>query len=194
MRGKRVRFVVLAAVASAATACTAGSSDPPPAHTTANVLTPAPAPSSNSEPDTTLRALPGLTSADVKVNLEKAIGMTFSGPKEGSLGNGVSIDTGHATDTATGAAFTTTLQGDLPSRVAIVNCAVTGGNQTVETAFVAFCATTPYDGAGPADAKAWVQTTVPTLHAKAVSETFGPATFTLSGTPGVAITLQIARS
>lgn len=131
-------------------------------------------------------ALPGITSADIKLNL-KQWGLSFSGPDR-------SMDRGKATDPDTLVELRADLSGKrLPFEVRSVTFTVDGTSVAgildpdtylaVAEGYLGYCATLPYDGAEQEAAREWVIAHIPNANRpeNAVVKQFGPAEYSLFG-------------
>ena len=135
--------------------------------------------------------IPGLMSGDIKVNLEKTWGLTFSGPKSGDI---LIQDRGETVDPDTGVTLMCNIFETSPLEIQwvdfIVNASMVAGIVDVDTinavteGYFSYCATLPYDNAEPEKAKEWVKNNVSkaTKAGNVIKAQFGPATFQMFGT------------
>jgi len=138
-------------------------------------------------PDT----IPGLTAADIKLNLQQTWGLEFSGPRPGE---DLAQDTGQTVDYDTGVKLICNIFETSPLHIQwvdfIVNASMVAGIVDVDTinavteGYFSYCATLPYDNAEPEKAKEWVENNVSkaTKAGNVIKAQFGPATFQMFGT------------
>lgn len=164
-----------------------------PAPGPAPVAQPSPAPATKPAADPAAAApavIPGLASADVKLNLQKLWGMQFTYLGDES---GERHEYGVVVDPDTGAELTCDLYGDLPTKVSSVQFAVDGTSRIgtsrganeialVSAGYLGYCASLPYDGAEPAKAKAWASSACNHVrNGKPKSVVFGPVRMEMFG-------------
>ncbi|WP_213997058.1 hypothetical protein [Tepidanaerobacter syntrophicus] len=135
--------------------------------------------------------IPGLMSGDIKVNLEKTWGLTFSGPESGDI---LIQDRGETVDPDTGVTLMCNIFETSPLEIQwvdfIVNASMVAGIVDIDTinavteGYFGYCATLPYDNAEPEKAKEWVENNVSkaTKAGNVIKAQFGPATFQMFGT------------
>lgn len=133
-----------------------------------------------SAPEPELRFIPGITSADVKLNLQKW-GLEFG------------FDSGKSIDPDTGVELGTSLVGDLPMQISSVDFYVDGtamiGTLSAESflavasGYLGYCATLPYEGADPIAAREWVKNNIASANRPGhpLETMFGPVRYTLYG-------------
>ncbi|NPV54672.1 MAG: hypothetical protein HPY71_14350 [Firmicutes bacterium] len=126
------------------------------------------------------RFLPSVTSADVKLNLQKW-GLEFG------------FDSGKAIDLDTGVELGASLFGELPLQVSSVDFYVDGTAMigmlpaedflAVAGGYLGYCATLPYEDADPVAAREWVKSNVAKANqpGRPLETTFGSARYILYG-------------
>jgi len=138
--------------------------------------------------------IPGIAAIDITGNLEKW-GLKFDGPKPLSkdVGGGYH-NNGEVIDRDTGAKLSCTISADnYPLGINSVTFRVDGTLMagtlspelylTVAGGFLGYCATLPYDGAEPQEAKKWVEDNIAKANqqGKPLITTIGPVEYTLAG-------------
>lgn len=136
--------------------------------------------------------IPGLTAADVKIDLENTWGLEFSGPEPGET---LWIDHGEVIDPDTGVTLLCDIYEESPEAIVMVEFAVEAFAVTettpssdvdlVTAGYFGYCATVPYEDAQPESARAWIEANVPaaTVQGTVLEQAFGPARFCLNGVP-----------
>lgn len=157
------------------------SQTPPPSPSATSVGTETPRPTKTAAPARTstvrpteppnVHAIPGLTNADIKLNLQDR-GFDCSGPE-------LTGDTATWSCTRTSglADLTVRYWGPSPTVVEGVDAQSIFADDQLAAEFLGFIATLPYDGADPVAARDWVQARI----GQAKSTTIGGARFTLGG-------------
>lgn len=136
------------------------------------------------------KIIPGLTATDIKLNLEKH-GFEFTGPRPMTSSDGY-FDEGKATDLATGVDYSVTINALSPSQVRAVTFRADGtlaaGSVSrskilsVAKEYLGYCATVPYDGANPQQARKWVESNITKVkQGKPVETVIGNAKLVLAG-------------
>ncbi|EIW19892.1 MULTISPECIES: hypothetical protein [Pelosinus] len=115
--------------------------------------------------------IPGVTAADVKINLEKTWKLKFSSPE--SMQEGGIWYSGEIVDRDTGARLKSSIYGESPMSINRITYTVEPGPAAAATTgsviagYLGYCSTLPYEGGDPAKAKAWVNDTLPKVKAGA---------------------------
>jgi len=113
--------------------------------------------------------LPGITAADIKLNLEKNWKLKFEGPE--SMQEGGIWYSGAVIDRDTGARLKSSIYGENPFSINRIIYTVEPGpspaaiTDSVIAGYLGYCATLPYEGGDPSKAKEWVKNTLPTIKA-----------------------------
>lgn len=155
-------------------------------------------PKAENKPAANEKFIPGLTTADIKLNLENH-GFEFtSKPMTNSEGY---LENGEATDLATGVEYSVTIDALMPMKVRAVTFRAEGAlaagtisrsqfmNITKE--FLGYCATVPYEGANPQQARKWVESNIGKVkQGKPVETVIGSAKLVLAG-DGYLYSLQL---
>jgi len=135
--------------------------------------------------------IPGLTAADIKLNLQQTWGLQFTGPRQGE---DLAQDSGQTVDPDTGATLICNIFETSPLHIQwvdfVINASRVAGIVDVDTinavteGYFSYCATLPYDNAEPEKAKEWVKNNVSkaTKAGNVIKAQFGPATFQMFGT------------
>ncbi|MGE5572931.1 MAG: hypothetical protein ACM3ZU_07945 [Bacteroidota bacterium] len=135
--------------------------------------------------------LPGLTAADIKLNLQKAWGFEFSGPRKLET---VFVDHGEVVDSDTGALLQCDIYESTPLKIESVEFMIdssaamgivdVGTIDALAEGFFGYCATIPYDDSDPTTAKNWVAGHAKSAKkaGKVLTTTVGSAQFELYGT------------
>jgi len=138
-------------------------------------------------PDT----IPGLTAADIKLNLQQTWGLEFSGPRPGE---DLAQDTGQTVDYDTGVKLICNIFETTPMHVLwvdfVVDASLVAGSIGVEKinavteGYFGYCSTVPYEDAEPDKAKQWVEENVKkaTEPGNVLSIQIGSAQFDMFGT------------
>lgn len=138
-------------------------------------------------PDT----IPGLTAADIKLNLQQTWGLEFSGPRPGE---DLAQDTGQTVDYDTGVKLICNIFETTPMHVLwvdfVVNASLVAGSIGVEEinavteGYFGYCSTVPYEDAEPDKAKQWVEENVEkaTKPGNVLSTQIGSVQFEMFGT------------
>ena len=138
-------------------------------------------------PDT----IPGLTAADIKLNLQQTWGLEFSGPRPGE---DLAQDTGQTVDYDTGVKLICNIFETTPMHVLwvdfVVNASLVAGSIGVEKinavteGYFGYCSTVPYEDAEPDKAKQWVEENVEkaTEPGNVLSTQIGSVQFEMFGT------------
>jgi hypothetical protein len=137
----------------------------------------APAASQSEDPWLGIKPVPGVTAYDFTSNLEQTWGLKF----DSDITMDGMVKTGTAVDPDTGASLRGEITLDKRTQVRMWECSITGA-QDAAASFLSFCATLPYDGSQPAQARDWVKAQLPTVAVGHAAETdFGSVHFSLLG-------------
>jgi len=135
--------------------------------------------------------IPGLTAADIKLNLEQTWGLEFTGPQ---MREELAQDNGEVVDSDTGIILMCNIFESSPLHIQwvdfIIDASPVVGLVDVDTinalaeGYFGFCATIPYDNAEPEKAKQWAIDNVSkaTKPGNVLSSQIGPASFEMFGT------------
>lgn len=135
--------------------------------------------------------IPGLTSGDIKVNLERTWGFKFTGPQ---IRKTLAIDHGEAIDPDTGVELICDIYESSPMAIQWVEFMVDGSAvagsldsalfNAVAEGYLGYAATVPYDGADQEKARAWVKANIKAAdkQGKVLTTVIGPVKFELYGT------------
>lgn len=135
--------------------------------------------------------IPGLTAADIKLNLQQTWGLQFTGPRQGE---DLAQDSGQTVDPDTGATLICNIFETSPLHIQWVDFVIdasalvgTGGINRINAlaeGYFGYCATVPYDDAEPEKAKQWVEENVEkaTEPGNVLSTQIGSVQFEMFGT------------
>jgi hypothetical protein len=144
------------------------------------------------EKETDKKHIPGLTAADIKVNLEQDLGFHFTGPE---MRQTFAVDHGEGVDSTTGVKLICDIYESSPMAIQWVEFMVDGSGvagsinpalfNAVAEGYFGYVATLPYEGADPEKAKAWVKANVKTANkqGKVLTTVIGPVKYELYGMP-----------
>jgi hypothetical protein len=133
--------------------------------------------------------IPGLSPVNVTVNLEQRE-FTCTAVKKGVMYYERTCTKGIPSNQ-----FQVVISGREPIIVDFIKISVlqsANPDNKIAIPLIGFMATMPYDGATPEDARAWVESTIPTLRGEAQEMVFGGVKYVLYGPP-TALTLEMGE-